>query len=306
MDKVSEAKKFLKDFGMPEKQQSDMAAYTLLTLAHIKPDDSWDKATNEWIRIHDVLRFISEQYGKTYAENTRETIRKDCMHQFREGALIEDNGKATNSPNYRYRITVEALNLLHDFEEPFWDKSIQRHRKHHGTLIEKYASKKRMEMMPVNIDGKALKFSPGKHNVLQKAIIEQFVPRFAPGCKCLYVGDTIKKDLIKDVENLKRLGFEITQHDKMPDVVLYCADKDWLYFIEAVTSVGPMSPQRIIEIQDMTKNVKSGKIFITAFPDKATYKKFSINLAWETEVWISAYPDHMIHLNGSKFLGPQI
>ena len=306
MDKVSEAKKFLKDFGMPEKQQSDMAAYTLLTLAHIKPDDSWDKATNEWIRIHDVLRFISEQYGKTYAENTRETIRKDCMHQFREGALIEDNGKATNSPNYRYRITVEALNLLHDFEEPFCDKSIQRHRKHHGTLIEKYASKKRMEMMPVNIDGKALKFSPGKHNVLQKAMIEQFAPRFAPGCKCLYVGDTIKKDLIKDVENLKRLGFEITQHDKMPDVVLYCADKDWLYFIEAVTSVGPMSPQRIIEIQDMTKNVKSGKIFITAFPDKATYKKFSINLAWETEVWISAYPDHMIHLNGSKFLGPQI
>lgn len=160
--------------------------------------------------------------------------------------------------------------------------------------------------MPVNIDGKALKFSPGKHNVLQKAIIEQFAPRFAPGCKCLYVGDTIKKDLIKDVENLKRLGFEITLHDKMPDVVLYCADKDWLYFIEAVTSVGPMSPQRIIEIQDMTKNVKSGKIFITAFPDKATYKKFSTDLAWETEVWISAYPDHMIHLNGSKFLGPQI
>ena len=278
----------------------------IVKLAHIKPDDSWDKATNEWIRIHDVLRFISEQYGKTYAENTRETIRKDCMHQFREGALIEDNGKATNSTNYRYRITVEALNLLHDFEGPFWDKSIQRHRKHHGTLIEKYASKKRMEMMPVNIDGKALKFSPGKHNVLQKAIIEQFAPRFAPGCKCLYVGDTIKKDLIKDVENLKRLGFEITLHDKMPDVVLYCADKDWLYFIEAVTSVGPMSPQRIIEIQDMTKNVKSGKIFITAFPDKATYKKFSTDLAWETEVWISAYPDHMIHLNGSKFLGPQI
>ena len=106
--------------------------------------------------------------------------------------------------------------------------------------------------------------------------------------------------------NLKRLGFEITLHDKMPDVVLYCVDKDWLYFIEAVTSVGPMSPQRIIEIQDMTKNVKSGKIFITAFPDKATYKKFSTDLAWETEVWISAYPDHMIHLNGSKFLGPQI
>lgn len=92
----------------------------------------------------------------------------------------------------------------------------------------------------------------------------------------------------------------------MPDVVLYRQDKDWIYFVEAVTSVGPMSPQRIIEIQDMTKNVKSGKIFVTAFQDRDVYKKFSSDLAWETEVWISDFPDHMIHLNGDKFLGPRM
>lgn len=91
----------------------------------------------------------------------------------------------------------------------------------------------------------------------------------------------------------------------MPDIVLYRPDKDWIYFIEAVTSVGPMSPQRLIEINDMTKNVKSGKIFVTAFPDNDTYKKFVSDLAWETEVWISEYPDHMIHLNGDKFFGPR-
>ena len=163
-----------------------------------------------------------------------------------------------------------------------------------------------MEMMPVRINGKELNFSPGKHNALQRAILEQFAPRFAPGCECLFVGDTIRKDLIKDVSKLKSLGFEITLHDKMPDVVLYRQDKDWIYFVEAVTSVGPMSPQRIIEIQDMTKNVKSGKIFVTAFQDRDVYKKFSSDLAWETEVWISDFPDHMIHLNGDKFLGPRM
>ena len=162
-----------------------------------------------------------------------------------------------------------------------------------------------MEMMPVSINGQELHFSPGKHNTLQRAIIEQFAPRFAPGCECLYVGDTIKKDLIKDVDKLQKLGFEITLHDKMPDVVLYRADKNCIYFIEAVTSVGPMSPQRIIEIQDMTKNVTAGKIFVTAFPDITIYKKFSAELAWETEVWLSNMPDHMIHLNGDKFLGPR-
>ena len=91
----------------------------------------------------------------------------------------------------------------------------------------------------------------------------------------------------------------------MPDVVLYKEDKDWIYFIEAVTSVGPVSPQRIIEIEEMTKHVKSGKVYVTAFPDFATYKKFSTELAWETEVWISDMPEHMIHLNGDKFLGPR-
>lgn len=96
-------------------------------------------------------------------------------------------------------------------------------------------------------------------------IIEEFAPRFAPGCSCLYVGDTIEKDLIKDTDMLSKLGFSITLHDKMPDVVLYCQEKNWIYFIEAVTSVGPMDPKRIKEINEMTTNVKSGKIFVTAF-----------------------------------------
>ena len=140
---------------------------------------------------------------------------------------------------------------------------------------------------------------------MQKAIIEDFAPRFAPNSECLYVGDTIKKDLVKNVGKLTELGFEITLHDKMPDVVLYSEDRDWIYFIESVTSVGPMDPKRIEEISEMTKNVKSGKIFVTAFLDFSTYKKFAESLSWETEVWIASMPDHMIHLNGDKFLGPR-
>lgn len=305
MDKLTETKNFLASLGMPVQQQADVCCYALLTLANIKPDDSWTAATNDWIRIHDVLSFTAEYYGKSYAENTRETIRKNCMHQFREGALIEDNGKATNSPNYRYRITDEALQLLKTIGTRSFDEKMRSFHSVHETLIEKYASKKKMQMMPVLINGAELHFSPGKHNDLQKAIIEQFAPRFAPNCLCLYVGDTTNKDLIKDTAMLARLGFQITLHDKMPDVVLYCPETNWLYFVEAVTSVGPMSPQRIIEIESMTCDVTAGKIYVTAFPDFGTYKKFSSELAWETEVWLSEMPEHMIHLNGDKFLGPR-
>lgn len=305
MDKLTEAKDFLLKIGMPEQQQTDISAYALLTLTHLTPNSEWQTASNEWIRIHDVLGFTAEHYGKEYAENTRETIRKNCMHQFRDGALIEDNGKATNSPNYRYRLTDETLYVVQSYGTADFAKRLKAYHDKYEKLVDKYASKKRMEMMPVYINGQALKFSPGKHNELQRAIIEEFAPRFAPHSECLYVGDTVKKDLVKDVDRLSALGFEITLHDKMPDVVLYRADTNWVYFVEAVTSVGPMSPKRILEIQEMTKHVTAGKIFVTAFPDIATYKKFSSELAWETEVWLSDAPDHMIHLNGDKFLGPR-
>ena len=174
----------------------------------------------------------------------------------------------------------------------------------HESLSAIYASKKKMQKMPVKINQQEFTFSPGKHNELQKAIIEEFAPRFAPNSECLYVGDTIQKDLVKNVKKLAELGFEITLHDNMPDVVLYREDKDWLYFIESVTSVGPMDPKRIVEIEAMTGNVSSGKIYISAFLDFSTFKKFSDQLAWETEVWIADMPDHMIHLNGDKFIGP--
>lgn len=195
--------------------------------------------------------------------------------------------------------------MLKTLQSVEWQKSLNRFLMYHDKLIDIYASKKKMTMMPVKINGADFKFSAGKHNELQKAIIEEFAPRFAPNSECLYVGDTTEKDLVKNVDKLMELGFEITLHDKMPDVVLYRADKNWIYFVESVTSVGPMDPKRILEITEMTKGVTAGKIFVTAFLDFKTYKKFSEALAWETEVWIAEMPEHMIHLNGDKFLGPR-
>ena len=305
MDKIEETREFLHCIGMPKAQQADICCYVILAMAGIKPDMQWKEATNEWIRIHDIIQFANSYYGTTYAENSRETFRKQALHHFRTAALVEDNGKATNSPNYRYRLTEETLQMLRVRDTIEWQPSLRRFLHYHQSLIEMYASKKKMSMMPVQINGQDFSFSPGKHNELQKAIIEEFAPRFAPNSECLYVGDTIEKDLVKNVEKLTKLGFEITLHDKMPDVVLYREDKDWLYFVESVTSVGPMDPKRILEITEMTKDVTTGKIFVTAFLDFKTYKRFSEDLAWETEVWIAEMPEHMIHLNGDKFLGPR-
>lgn len=294
---------------MPTKQQNSLCCLTLLAMAKLKEDTPWRQASNDWIRIHDVIAFIAENYGVAYAENSRETFRKQAMHPFRTAAIIEDNGKATNSPNFRYRITEEFLGVLRNINEKEGrivnNAHLVQFIARHDSLSAIYASKKRMQKMPVRINESDFTFSPGKHNKLQKAILEEFAPRFAPCSECLYVGDTIQKDMVKNTDKLSLLGFEINIHNKMPDVILYREDRHWIYFIESVTSVGPMDSKRILEIESMTGNVTAGKIYVTAFLDFATYKKFSSQLAWETEVWIADMPDHMIHLNGNKFLGPR-
>lgn len=305
MAKIDEARVFLRTVGMPQAQQADLCCYALLAMAAVKSETPWQEATNEWIRIHDILRFTSLNYGVTYAENSRETFRKQALHHFRNAALIEDNGEATNSPNYRYRFTEEALVLIRTIGTSQWTAALEKFLASHDKLVTVYKSKKKMQKMPVKINNADFTFSPGKHNELQKAIIEEFAPRFAPNSECLYVGDTTEKDLVKNVVKLKKLGFTITLHDKMPDVVLYREDRNWIYFVESVTSVGPINPKRILEITEMTKNVIAGKVFVTAFWDFKTYKRFSDTLAWETEVWLAEMPDHMIHLNGDKFLGPR-
>ena len=207
MSKLSDAKEILNALQVPTKQQNGMCCCVLLAMAGLTEELPWSEATNNWIRIHDVIAFANSNYGMTYAENSRETFRKQAMHHFRNAAFIEDNGKATNSPNYRYRLTDEMLRLIQSFGQNMWGEQLFTFLENHDTLVEIYASKRAMRKMPVKINGADFTFSPGKHNQLQKAIIEEFAPRFAPNSECLYVGDTVEKDLVKNEDKLRELGF---------------------------------------------------------------------------------------------------
>lgn len=137
-------------------------------------------------------------------------------------------------------------------------------------------------------------------------MVEQFGPRFAPGARPLYVGDTANKTLHIDETGFAEIGMPTPSHDKLPDVVLYDSEKNWVYLIEAVTSHGPMSAKRVVEMRELLlKDVKAEPVFVTAFPDFKTFKDYLLEVAWETEVWIAEQPAHMVHFNGDKFMGPQ-
>lgn len=312
MGKIDEAREVLKDLGMPKTQYNDRSCWTLLALLGLKENDSWSSAESNRLEIHKIMDFIAVNYGRKYAMNSREAFRKYTIHPFILGAIAEQNvdeiERATNSPKYSYNITAEALEVFKSYGVEEYDRKLNQFLSNIETLSEKYAQKREIVKIPVKINDNELLFSPGKHNQLQKAIIEEFAPRFAPGAEVLYVGDTKKKDLVKNKEKLQEIGLSITDNDKLPDVVLYLKEKNWLYFIEAVTSVGPISVKRVMEIQDMLENCNCGIVYITAFLDmsaKNGFKKFIDQIAWETEIWVADNPDHMIHLNGDRFFGPR-
>jgi hypothetical protein len=310
MNKIEEAQNILKALGVPIAQQNEMSALTLLALCNIKEVDSWRKATQQSLGVSKgIMSFVAENYGRHYAPNTRETFRRQVLHQFVQGRIADYNPDEpdlpVNSPKAHYAISEKALSAIRTYKTNKWKSAIKSFITQVGALSQVYEKERSMVLIPVTIDGNEIKLSSGQHNEVQVAVIEQFAPRFAGGAKVLYLGDTAKKDLHIDKNGLKNIGFSITEHSKLPDVVIYDDEREWLFLIEVVTSHGPVSPKRMLELEDFLRNSKVGRIYITVFPDKSEFKKHIADIAWETEVWIADNPDHMIHFNGDKFIGPR-
>jgi hypothetical protein len=311
MSKIIEAQEILKALGLPPAQYNEMAALTLLAICNINETDKWSKATRKSLGVSKgIMSFVNENYGKYYAPNTRETFRRQVLHQFVQARIVDYNPDApnlpVNSPNAHYAITIEVLEVIRTFKTKSWKKSLTSFLESVGKLTEKYLKERELNQIPLKLqNGNVIKLSAGKHNVVQAAIVELFAPKFANGGTLLYLGDTAKKDLYLDEIGLKKLNIPIDQHSKLPDVVIYDSKRKWLFLIEAVTSHGPVSPKRIVELENLLQKCKAGKIYVTAFPDMAEFKKHSNNIAWETEVWLMEVPDHMIHFNGDRFMGPR-
>jgi hypothetical protein len=173
------------------------------------------------------------------------------------------------------------------------------------TLAQRYAQARDLRRIPLNLAaGVMIELSPGGQNTLIRKIIEDFCPRFTPGAKPIYVGDTRRKWAYFDEEGLRALGVVVHEHGKMPDVVVHYTDKNWLVVIEAVTSHGPVNPKRLTELKSLFSDSNAGLVFVTAFLDRRGLMKYLNDISWETEVWVAEAPDHMIHFNGERFLGP--
>ena len=309
MSKIDEAEEILTALGLPRAQLNERSGYTLLALAHVGPSDSWQASQQPLLRIWDIMSYMRDKYDKDYAANSRETIRRQTIHQFEQARLIDRNPddphRPTNSGKTNYRLTDTAVTILRAYGTPNFDRRVTAFIKNVGSLQEAYRSSRAKHRVTLEVpEGETVYLSPGIHNELQVKIIKDFRPRFASGATVLYVGDTALKHVVFKAEELAALNFPITQHDKLPDVVLYQEAKKWLFLIEAVTSHGPVSPKRYREIEGVLKECTADRVYVSAFLEVDAFRKYAADIAWETEVWIASDPDHMIHFNGPKFLGP--
>lgn len=307
---VVTARDILAQLRFPRQQTNERSGKVLLALLGLKPGDSWAEATNEMYSTRLLMDRVRDDWGMDYAPNTRETIRRFSLHQFRDAGLIERNAddpkRPVNSPKSNYRINQVSLNLIREWGYPEFESRVQEYLKELPGLISEYSVARDLNRIPVTLPGggQGVDLSPGGQNDLIKSIVGDFCSLYVPGGEVIYIGDADGKTKHFEEEYLADLGVRVDKHGKMPDLVVHRKDKNWLFLMEAVTSHGPVDGKRYKELSHLFSKSTAGLVYVSCFPDRAVMRKYLADLAWETEAWCADTPEHMIHLNGDKFLGP--
>lgn len=312
---INEALHILESVGIPFENKTEKAlqSMALSFLAVAGVTKSWKQAKslkeNRHLTTREIIKFINEHYEENISSGSYDDIRRKHLRLLVLGDLIINSGKnpnaSTNDPTRGYSLDTEFKSLIRFFNTKEWDIKLKLFIKNKMPLAEILERKRNIEKIAVKLPGnKIIELSKGEHNQLQREIIEEFLPRFGQGCEVLYIGDTSNKILHIEEQKLNDLKFFKLSNEELPDIIAYNKKKNWLYLIEAVYSSGPMSETRVLELKKLLKNCKAYLIFVTTFISRTEYKKWALDIAWETEVWTADNPDHVIHFNGDKFFGP--
>ncbi|MGB0744248.1 MAG: BsuBI/PstI family type II restriction endonuclease, partial [Opitutales bacterium] len=314
---INEALHIIASLGVPledlTERRMERMAMAFLAVVDVKNSSSWTEAKQSgdgWApQTREIIEYLNNHFYESISSGSYDDIRRKDLKLLTVAGIIErsanDPNAATNNPTRGYALNPDFAYIVRNYGAEGWEEDIDELLAETGTLSERLSGRRDIELVEICLpDGQSLQFSPGKHNDLQKSVIEEFLPRYGFGAQVLYVGDTADKFLLCDKAKLEELSFFELTHDELPDVLAYSESKNWLYLIEAVHSSGPISSVRMEELKRLTEKCRAELVYVTAFLDRATFRKFAPDIAWETEVWIADAPDHLIHFNGDKFLGP--
>jgi hypothetical protein len=313
-EKINETLSILEQFGLSIQDKTprlkEKIAIAFLALGEMSEKSKWkelksiskSQKTSREIIIYENEKFNEDRSSGSYDDVRREDLKEMVLANI---VLNSKPNSAKNDPTRKYGISEEYASVIRKFGSNDWGKRKNKIIKKNGKLIDRTNIPREFKKVPIKIsENTELSLSVGEHNELQKAIIEEFLPRFCPDGELLYLGDSENKDLINEKEKLLEIGFFGLDHGMLPDIVAYRKDKKWLYLVEAVHTANPMTKTRKVELENLTSKCKVEIIYVSAFVNRKKFKEWVSDLAWETEVWISEEQDHLIHFNGHKFLGP--
>ncbi len=310
---LNEAIDILTDLGIPmnkTERRRERMAMAFLAVAGVT--QHWTQATDKrLLKSRNIIDFNNQYFEENISSGSYDDVRrKDLEDMVIDGIILNQAhtlNAATNDPTRGYSLAPDVSRLIQQYGTEKWENALIDYLAQKTTLKEKLERKRNLEKIPVRCsDGKEFFLSAGEHNLLQKQIIEEFLPRYGKNTQILYLGDTTQKRLHCDDGQLKQLRFFELSHEALPDIIAYDSKSNWLYVIEAVHSSGVISESRLLKLRKLTENCTAEIIYITAFLNRTEFKKWAGKIAWETEVWIADNPDHLIHFNGHKFLGPYV
>lgn len=309
---ISEAIDILTALGIPvdneTERRRERIAMAFLAVAGVT--EHWTQATDErLLKTRDIIEFYNQHFEENISRGSYDDIRrKDLENIVISGIILNQSpnlNAATNDPTRGYSLSPKISQLIHHYGTEKWHDLLKEYLVNKTTLKEKLERKRSIEKISVRFsNGRELTLSAGQHNLLQKQIVEEFLPRYGKNSQILYLGDTTQKQLYCNDIQLRQLQFFELSHETLPDIIAYDSKSNWLYVIEAVHSSGVIDELRLLKLQELTKNCTAEIIYITAFLNRTEFRKWAGQIAWETEVWIADNPDHLIHFNGHKFLGP--
>lgn len=301
-------------FGIPMNataRRLERMAIAFLACCDIKAIDEFsqckDLNTGYALKTRDIIIYVNRHFSENISSGSYDDIRRKDLKllTIAEVVLQSSPNAATNDSTRGYCINPTYAELVKMYGSQHWDKVVADRLVDIESLSSKLKRERKISQVDVTLpSGVALTFSAGEHNALQKAIIEAFLPRYGHGAEVLYVGDTSDKYLYLETNKLAALNFFEISHEELPDVIAYSKTKNWLYLIEAVHSSGPISELRRIQLMHLTRECSADIVYVTAFLNRQKFRQFMTDIAWETEVWIADNPDHLVHFNGDKFLGP--
>lgn len=259
------------------------------------------------LKTRDIIEYVNKNFNENISSGSYDDIRRKDLKLLTVAEIVlrSSPNSATNDSTRGYSINPFYAELIKDYGSVNWEQNVEKKLKHIEPLNQKLKRERELNKIKVTLpSGVDIKFSTGEHNELQKAIIESFLPRYGYGAEVLYVGDTSDKYLYLEETKLEKLNFFQISHEELPDVIAFSKEKNWIYLIEAVHSSGPISELRLLQLQKLTEKCTADIVYVTAFLNRSKFRQFMADIAWETEVWIADNPDHMVHFNGDKFLGP--